>query len=143
MKVIDNPHHQRGAVAIEFALIFPLFLVVLYGMISYSIYFVALHDLNRLSGEAARSAVALERQEDGLPDSGAIAGLVDTLIGERALFASLIARCDDGDFFPSGNRELEVCLRLEAAAFLLPAITLGEVTVPDVDNATIRSRVTL
>lgn len=144
MRRFADNRKQRGAVAIEFALIFPLFLIVLYGIISYSIYFVALNDLNRLSGEAARSAIALERQDSGLPEGAAIGNLVEDLVSERAVFKGLIARCDEGEFFPDKERELVVCLRMNQEAFPLPVIEdFFGVTIPDLSSSIIRSRVSL
>lgn len=47
-----------GTAAIEFALIAPLFLVLLMGMLAYGIYFGAAHSVQQLAADAARTAIA-------------------------------------------------------------------------------------
>ncbi|SNR71442.1 TadE-like protein [Methylobacillus rhizosphaerae] len=51
---------QQGAAAIEFALVFVLFLVVLYAIISYAIIFLLWAGLNFAASEGARSAIAVD-----------------------------------------------------------------------------------
>jgi Flp pilus assembly protein TadG len=53
----------QAASAVEFALLLPLFLVVLFGIISFGVYLGMAHDVRQLAAEAARSSVA------GLTDS--------------------------------------------------------------------------
>lgn len=57
------PSQQRwvdddGTSAVEFALIAPVFLLILFGVIGYGIYFGAAHSVQQLAADAARSAVA-------------------------------------------------------------------------------------
>ena len=54
---------KGGAALIEFALVFPLLLVMLLGILAYGIYFGAAHSTAQLAAEAARATVA------GLSDS--------------------------------------------------------------------------
>lgn len=49
---------QRGAAALEFAIVFPVFLVLTFGMIAYGIYFGAAHSAAQLAADAARASVA-------------------------------------------------------------------------------------
>lgn len=76
MKSPHTPQHQahisfladrRGTSAVEFALLSPLFLLLLFGLIAYGIYFGASHSLQQIAADAARTAVAgldeEERQE--------------------------------------------------------------------------------
>lgn len=44
--------------AIEFALLAPLFLLLLFGMIAYGIYFGASHSVQQIAADAARTAIA-------------------------------------------------------------------------------------
>lgn len=60
---------KDGAAAIEFALVLPVFLMLLLGILAYGIYFAAVHTTAQLAADAARASVA---------------GLTDT---ERASFA--------------------------------------------------------
>ncbi|QFY60175.1 pilus assembly protein [Rhizobium grahamii] len=48
----------RGAAAIEFAIVAPLFLLVVLTLIAYGIYLSAAHALQQLTADAARTAVA-------------------------------------------------------------------------------------
>jgi Flp pilus assembly protein TadG len=54
---------KRGASAVEFAIIAPLFLTVVFGIIIYGSYLTVVHGLDQLAAEAARASVA------GLSDS--------------------------------------------------------------------------
>lgn len=49
---------QRGVSAIEFAIVFPLFLVTVLGILVYAIYFGVVHSVQQLAAEAARASVA-------------------------------------------------------------------------------------
>ncbi|HUH75868.1 MAG TPA: TadE/TadG family type IV pilus assembly protein [Devosia sp.] len=48
----------RGASAVEFAILTPLFLLMLTGMLAYGIYFGAAHSLQELAADAARASIA-------------------------------------------------------------------------------------
>lgn len=47
-----------GAAAVEFALLLPLYLLLVLGMTAYGIYFGAAHSVQQLSADAARTAIA-------------------------------------------------------------------------------------
>lgn len=49
---------QRGTAAIEFAILTPVYLLMLTGMLAYGIYFGAAHALQQLAADAARTAIA-------------------------------------------------------------------------------------
>lgn len=51
---------ERGASAIEFAFVFPLFFGLIYMMISYGLLFSLQHSITEAAKEAARSAVACD-----------------------------------------------------------------------------------
>jgi len=61
---------QRGAVAIEFALVFVLFFMVMYGIVAYGMVFAVQHSLTQAVSEGARAAV---RDVGGLPERMALA----------------------------------------------------------------------
>lgn len=48
---------QQGSTAVEFAMIFPLFFIVLYGIITFSMIFVAQQSLTLAAAEGARAAL--------------------------------------------------------------------------------------
>lgn len=49
---------ESAVSAIEFAIVFPIFLLVVLGMLVYGIYFGAVHSVQQLAAEAARASVA-------------------------------------------------------------------------------------
>ncbi len=51
---------QRGAAAIEFALAFPLFFVLFYGIVAYSLIMTLEQSLTHAAAEGARAAVAVD-----------------------------------------------------------------------------------
>lgn len=48
----------RGTSVVEFAILTPVFLLLLTGMLAYGIYFSAAHSLQQLAADAARTAIA-------------------------------------------------------------------------------------
>lgn len=50
--------NTSGASAIEFAIVVPVFLTMLFGIIAYGIYFGAVHSTSQLAADAARASVA-------------------------------------------------------------------------------------
>lgn len=50
--------HQGGTAVIEFAILTPVYLLMLTGMLAYGIYFGAAHALQQLAADAARTAIA-------------------------------------------------------------------------------------
>jgi|LNFM01.1.fsa_nt_gb Flp pilus assembly protein TadG len=48
---------ERGASAVEFALVMPVFLLILVGTLCYGLYFGAAHSVQQLAAEAARATV--------------------------------------------------------------------------------------
>lgn len=51
-------HNIRGAAAVEFAIVAPVFLLIVLSMIAYGIYLSAAHSIQQLTADAARTAVA-------------------------------------------------------------------------------------
>ncbi|MCO8313063.1 TadE/TadG family type IV pilus assembly protein [Pseudomonas mandelii] len=54
------PRKQKGAVAIEFALVFIIFFAVFYGVVSYSLPLLLMQSFNQSTAEAVRRSVALD-----------------------------------------------------------------------------------
>lgn len=50
--------NRQGVAALEFAIIMPLFLLMLLGIFAYGIYFGAVHSTAQLAADAARTSVA-------------------------------------------------------------------------------------
>ncbi|MDR3096362.1 MAG: pilus assembly protein [Paraburkholderia sp.] len=55
---------QRGAAAIEFALAFPLFFAILYGIVMYSMIFLVQQSLTSAVAEGARAALVYQNGAD-------------------------------------------------------------------------------
>lgn len=53
----SRSRRERGTAAVEFALVFPLFFVVLYGIVTFSLIFVAQQNLTLAAEEGARAAL--------------------------------------------------------------------------------------
>lgn len=51
-------HHDQGTAVIEFAILTPVYLLMLTGMLAYGVYFGAAHALQQLAADAARTAIA-------------------------------------------------------------------------------------
>lgn len=49
--------NAQGVSAVEFALILPLFLMLLFGIVMYGAYFAVIHGVQQLAAEAARNAI--------------------------------------------------------------------------------------
>ena len=54
------PRKQKGAVAIEFALVFVIFFAVFYGLVSYSLPLLLMQAFTQSTAEAVRRSVALD-----------------------------------------------------------------------------------
>ena len=49
---------RRGASAVEFAMLLPVFLSIIFGIVVFGSYFAVVHGVQQLAAEAARSSVA-------------------------------------------------------------------------------------
>jgi Flp pilus assembly protein TadG len=64
--------NDSGAAAVELALVFPLLITILFGIISYGGYFWTAHELQQLANDSARAAMAgLDADERQALASGA------------------------------------------------------------------------
>lgn len=55
---LDLLSDRRGTSAVEFAVIAPLFIATILGMVAYGIYFGASHSIQQIAADAARASVA-------------------------------------------------------------------------------------
>ncbi|MFJ2367593.1 TadE/TadG family type IV pilus assembly protein [Pseudomonas sp. NPDC087697] len=63
------PRKQKGAVAIEFALVFVIFFAVFYGIVSYSLPLLLVQSFNEATAEAVRQSVALDPNTANYPQA--------------------------------------------------------------------------
>jgi Flp pilus assembly protein TadG len=59
------PRKQKGAAAIEFALVFVIFFAVFYAIVSYSLPLLLMQSFNQSTAEAVRRSVALDPNTPG------------------------------------------------------------------------------
>ena len=59
-KNVSRQRRQRGSTAVEFALIFPLFFLIFYAIVTYSIIFAAKQSLALAASEGARAALKFQ-----------------------------------------------------------------------------------
>ena len=60
-----SPLRQKGAAAIEFALVFVIFFAVFYGVVTYSLPLLMMQSFNAAASEAVRQSVAIKPGVDG------------------------------------------------------------------------------
>jgi len=59
-----DPRGEAGAAALEFALVFPVFFLILYGMLHYGIVFVVSYGMTSAANDAARAAIQVSPEEE-------------------------------------------------------------------------------
>jgi Flp pilus assembly protein TadG len=100
---VRRAHAQRGATAIEFALVFPLFFSVVYAIVMFSLILVAQQNLTLAASEGARAALnwqansgyadALSRRTDAACTA---AKLVTAALVQKMKCQSANATCNGG-----------------------------------------------
>lgn len=131
---------QRGATAVEFALVFPLFFTVLYAIVTYSLIFVAQQNLTLASEEGARAAlnykkaanvgaaVSLRAAAACTTATGMVTGLIS-----RAVCTSTPTTCS----FDATMQCIAVTLTYNyAAAPLVPPLPLLNLMLPNTLTST-------
>lgn len=92
---------QKGAAAIEFAFVFPVFFLVFYGIITYGIIFLAQQSITLAAAEGARAALRFSATDAGRDTNARNAaigtGSAAAWLGTRINFDSaLLATCPFG-----------------------------------------------
>lgn len=127
---------QNGTVALEFAILTPVFLLMLTGMLAYGIYFGAAHALGQLAADAARTAIAGqdERERNAL-----VAAFIGQNAGAYLLLDPRKLSYEIGDN-PRDPNQYVVQLRYDATELpiwnLYPPLPLPSTQI--VNGATIR-----
>lgn len=94
---------QRGSTAVEFAMIFPLFFVVLYGIVTFSMIFVAQQSLTLAAEEGARAALTYQKSDNATDALAArvattcptASGMLATMVASATCNATTAA-CNSG-----------------------------------------------
>ena len=121
---------QTGVAAIEFALAFPLFLIIFYGIVCYSLILLDKQALSAISTAAARNAVAVS-------DPDLIPTQIQQAIDGHSWITERLVKCTDwsGFYAPiQSDGQLHICLqakpvnlpRLDLLIFQLPPDNLDE-----------------
>lgn len=125
----------RGTSAVEFAILTPVFLLLVTGMLAYGIYFGAASSLQQLSADAARTAIAglNETERNRL-----VRTFLDNNAGDYLLIDRSLLTFSIGDK-PGDTSQYQVTLRYDASQLpiwnLYPPLPLP--------NASIASRSTI
>ena len=124
---------QKGAAAIEFALVFVIFFAVLYGVISYSLPLLLVQSFNNATAEAVRRSMAVD------PTAANYGSLVEALaksvLNEKLTWVPTAVK---GSLAPAATynpttKVLTASVSLPATALtsIMPVLKLGVITVPD------------
>lgn len=134
---------ERGASAIEFAFLFPFFLIILYAIISYALVFLFAQTLSSMSAEVARSAIAI--YTDPRINTSEWEEIVSTrmqnVVRNSWINAEIIDGCAESEIYHSLNSETElltVCLQINSP---VPSLNLFGLRIPHLN--TIRSQSSL
>ena len=93
---------QDGAIAVEFAIIAPVFLMIVFGIVMYGSYLSVVHGVQQLAAEAARSSVAgLSEGERSSLANSYVTGNVNTypLIDPAKLTVNAATSVSDANVF--------------------------------------------
>lgn len=152
--------HQRGAIAIEFVVLFPLFLLMLYAIISYAVIMASQQALHSLSSEAARAAVAVNRNKESFDEEESVEEQLNarfqSVVQERvdnSWIGGWVSHCNEmSDYFTytpgaGGKRDsLELCFQVTVGAsgsLALPRLSLKplgwDISIPSDDLSEIVS----
>jgi len=119
-RIIKQPYRscQRGAIAIEFVVLFPLFLAMLYAIISYSLIMASQQALHSLSSEAARAVVAVNRGDEDIDVEEVFKSIIQERVDD-AWISGWVGVCDGEekyfDYTPGGSGErdqISLCFRV-------------------------------
>ena len=128
------PKKQKGAAAIEFALVFVIFFAVLYGVLSYSLPLLLVQSFNNATAEAVRRSMAVD------PAAANYGAVVETLaksvLSEKlawvptAIRGSLVLTAT----YNAKILTAKVSLPATALSAIMPVLKLGIITVPDLPS---------
>ena len=133
---IDLPQKQKGAAAIEFALVFTIFFAVLYGVLSYSLPLLLMQSFNHATAEAVRRSVAVDpnsfEDDDAYKDK--LESVVKEVVAERLAWMPKDLRDEIASpYMEYDGVILTVTLSLPSAKLraIMPVLELPGITVPN------------
>jgi Flp pilus assembly protein TadG len=124
---------RGGASAVEFALVVPIFLTLVFGIIVYGFYFVTLNAVNYIAYEAARASVTgltdAERTSLATARANALMGSYGALLDPAAMTIQAA---------PDGTGVFAVTVTNQFTAFGLGAISAFLPMPPSTQSATVQ-----
>ena len=129
---IGLPKKQKGAAAIEFALVFVIFFAVLYGVLSYSLPLLLVQSFNNSTAEAVRRSVAVDPTLTAAAYKTAVESVAQGVLDDKlrwvpkAVAPSLVKTV----LYDAGVLTVTVELKSDKLAALMPVLKLGTISVP-------------
>jgi len=139
------PRQQKGAVAIEFALVFVVFFAVFYGVVAYSLPLLLMQSFNQATSEAVRRSVALDPNTPNYPT--AVVNLSNQVLAQQLQWIpsrfNLVPGVDTSSAYAGGTLTVSVNYPSAKLAQVIPLLVLpGIGTVPSLP-ATLRAQSSL
>ena len=133
---IDLPQKQKGAAAIEFALVFVIFFAVLYGVLSYSLPLLLMQSFNHTTAEAVRRSVAVDPTsfKDDAAYGVKLKQVADEVVAEKlAWMPKDLRNSIISPYAEYKGGVLTVTLSLPSAKLsaIMPELKLPGITVPN------------
>jgi len=100
-----------GAAAVEFAILTPVFLLLLTGMVAYAIYFGAVHSVQQIAADAARTSIAGLDEEER---NALVQEFIEANAGQYPLIESNELTFEIGDSEADPN-QYQVTIRYDAS----------------------------
>ena len=127
------PKKQKGAAAIEFALVFVIFFAVLYGVLSYSLPLLLVQSFNNATAEAVRRSMAVD------PAAANYGSTVQTLavsvLNDKLTWVPSAVRSKvvPAATYNDTTKVLtaSVVLPSKELSAIMPVLKLGSITVPN------------
>lgn len=134
---VDLPHAQKGAAAIEFALVFVIFFSVLYGVLSYSFPLLLMQSFNQSTAEAVRRSMAVDptlATADYKAKVESVAkGVLDQQLGWMPIM--MTTNISKTAVYNAGVLTVTVSLPAATLSNILPVLKLpGGITVPSLPD---------
>ena len=125
------PKKQKGAAAIEFALVFVIFFAVLYGVLSYSLPLLLVQSFNNATAEAVRRSMAVDPEPKATYKSK-VEELAKSVLKEKLAWVPSGVKGLAWDAQLNGNiLTASVTLPSAGLSSIMPVLKLGTITVPD------------
>lgn len=137
---VDLPHSQKGAAAIEFALVFVIFFSVLYGVLSYSFPLLLMQSFNQSTAEAVRRSMAVDPTLTGADYKAKVESVAKGVLDQQLgwMPTAMTTNISKTAVYDLTSRTLTATVSLPAATLsnILPVLKLpGGITVPSLPNA--------